>query len=142
MTKFLIGLVCVASFGLRAFASEPAPELTGLLLKVDFQMKGSKKSFQVRNDLILSKDNNDWTPLAQSKSGVALLGKIQKPDNGVFTIQYMIVDTSTTPVTVHQMGVASQLGKTAKVSSQSDDEGITVSAVAKEIAYTAEDQGR
>ena len=127
--SFLLGL------NQHAFSSAPSKEKRGLLLKIDFRLKDAKKAFHMKNELILNKENNDWTPLTPSQDGVALLGKIHKPEKGTFLVQYMIVDTSTKPVIVHQMGIISQLDKSSRVSSQVEGEEISVTLLTRETSY-------
>lgn len=134
-TILLIATLC-SQISATAKTSEAK---TGISVDVDFQLKDAKKSVLIKHKSILHKENNGWTPLAPAQNGVALLGRIQKPENGVLTIQYMVVDTSTTPVVVHQMGVVTRLGQPAKIDSVlKNSEGISISSVLQETTYREE----
>ncbi len=116
-----------------------AREKRGLLLDLNFQLKDAKKSLQMKNQFILAQDSNEWAPVAPAKDGVVLLAKFEKPIQGVFKVQYMVVDTTSTPVGLHSLSVTSMLNEETKISSTTDNgEGVTISMTAKETAYREE----
>jgi len=134
MHNFLVLSSLLLGFCIPCFGAEP-PTKSGLLLTVDFQMRDSKKTLQTKNELILNKQNTNWTPLTPNMSGVVLLGKLQDLSPSLLKVQYMIVDTNTSPVSIKQMSVVSEIGKIAKISSQTEDEETSIALTAKDTDY-------
>lgn len=113
----------------------------GFLMKVDFQFKNAKKSFQVKHDSIVAEDNKYWFPLTPAQDGVALLGKMQKQKNGTLMIEGMVVDTSTTPIHIQSVSIITNIGETASITSRAETDGtetnkVTMNIKAEPTTYT------
>ena len=131
----LILLACLTLLSAFSFAAKETKDKKAVLLKIDFKFKNEKKSLQLKNDSILAHDNHNWTPLAPSQDGVVLLGKIQKPEKGTLTSEFMVIDSSVTPVAIRQMKVISLLNEPASITTANDKEEITVAVTAEPTTY-------
>jgi hypothetical protein len=127
--------IVLLAFSIPTFANNQSPNKKSLLVSVDLQLKDTHKALNIKNKLTISKENNTWTPLAPAVEGVALLGKLENIGDGIIMANFMVVDTSTTPVGLKQLDVAAQLGKAAKVASLTEGDGITVNLLAEETTY-------
>ena len=112
--------------------------MNGYLLKVQFSYKYKNRKFQTENELIVNENNQDWIPLSQGKSGVALIGKFSKEKSNAIRVEYMIIDTSAAPVSINKMGVVAVLGEKADLVSETISQMISVSLLAISKPYTEE----
>jgi hypothetical protein len=129
MKKLILITLLLPSLG--AFAGEKK----GFRTKVDFQFQDVTKSFQLKHESILAEDAKDWTPLGPAQSGVALLGKIEKIEVDLISVNYMIVDTSVTPVAVRYLKILTPMGKESRVITASAGEKMSVGMTAQETTY-------
>jgi hypothetical protein len=109
--------------------------MNGYLLKIQFSYKDAGKEFQTRHEITVNENNEDWVPLAVGQKGVALIGKIHKAEKGTFTAEYMIVDTTSVPVSIHRMGIVSELGKLSEIKSETLSQKVAVSLLAESAEY-------
>ena len=134
---FLISLLVILSFESNA-SDKKTIKMNGYLLKVQFSYKYKNRKFQTENELIVNENNQDWIPLSQGKSGVALIGKFSKEKSNAIRVEYMIIDTSAAPVSINKMGVVAVLGEKADLVSETISQMISVSLLAISKPYTEE----
>ena len=99
----------------------------------NFTFQNQSKSFQVQDSAVLH-DDGRWAPLGAVQRGVTLLSSLKPAANNTFTIEYMVIDTETTPTSVQDFTVVTPLNMSAGISIEQDDKSkLSVSVTLKEI---------
>jgi hypothetical protein len=132
---FLILLLTILPIQSHAFEKADT-KMHGYLVKVQFSYRDGNKNFKTHHELIVNEDNQDWIPLTKGKEGVALIGKLQKVEKGIFTTECMVIDTATMPVSIQRMGIVSKLGKIAEIKSEYLEQKVKISLLATPTEYT------
>ena len=123
-------------FGLVANADPNNSEnLNGYLLKIQFSYKHAGREVATSHEVIVNEQNQEWIPLSSGNKGVALLGKIHKGDKDLFTAEYMIVDTATSPVFLQRMGMVGQFGRKSEIQTDTPPQKVAVSLLATPTKY-------
>lgn len=130
MKKLFLTLYFVL-FSIQSHASQATgAKKHDYLVKVQFSYSDTNKNFQTHHELIVNEDNQDWIPLTTGKQGVALIGKLHKTEKGIFTTEFMVVDTASVPVLIQNMGIVGQLGKTSEINSDYHQQKVKISLLA------------
>ena len=132
----VILILLIFGISIQGKSEVEAPKMSGYLLKVQFSYKNTGKEFQTKHEMIVNKNNQDWVPLTLGQNGVALIGKIHKAERGIFTAEYMVVDTASVPVSIHTMGIVSEIGKLSEIKLETLQQKVVISLFVEPTEYT------